>query len=102
MPPVKLSDEVYSRLKALSKRFDTPMAHLVANWIEKNESHKVVRKMSVEEIKAGVEMLKKKLDVKEEEETMCDECEEVIPADSSFCPYCGVEFEEDEDEEEEE
>ena len=35
----------------------------------------------------------------------CQECNEMVPGDSLFCPYCGVEFEEvteDEDEEDEE
>jgi rRNA maturation endonuclease Nob1 len=40
---------------------------------------------------------------KEIELAVCDECEEEVPIDASFCPYCGAEFEEeDEDESEEE
>ena len=42
-------------------------------------------------------------DEKDEEEETCAECKETIPADSVFCPYCGVQFaEEEEDDEEEE
>ena len=32
---------------------------------------------------------------------LCDECEKEIPEDAIFCPYCGVEFEEEEESEEE-
>ena len=81
---IKVSESVYARLKALSERSGIPMARLVSDWVEKNESHKVVKKMGEEE----------------KDIVMCDECEEEIPKDASFCPYCGVEFGEDEDIEE--
>lgn len=47
----------------------------------------------------------KKVESKEKNVWTCDDCKEKIPEDASFCPYCGVEFEEeaeDEDESEEE
>lgn len=76
---VKLSKDVYDRLKRLSEHNGIPMNRLVADWIEKNESHKVVTKTEIEE----------------EISAMCDECEKAIPEDAVFCPYCGVEFEEE-------
>jgi len=83
---VKLSKDVYARLKRLSVRSGVPMARLVSDWVEKNESHKVVKKVGEE--KATV---------------ICDECEEEgVPEDAAFCPYCGVEFEEEESESESE
>jgi len=51
----------------------------------------------------------KKLESKEKNAWVCDECGGEVPETACFCPYCGVEFEdedeiedEDEDEDEEE
>ena len=40
--------------------------------------------------------------VKREEDVICDDCGGKVPEDSLFCPYCGIEFEEESEEDEEE
>jgi rubrerythrin len=42
----------------------------------------------------------KKMESKEKDAWVCDECGAEVPENACFCPYCGVEFE-DEDEDEE-
>jgi len=39
----------------------------------------------------------KKVENPETELDTCGECGEDVPKDASFCPYCGVEFEEEVD-----
>ena len=82
---IKVSESVYARLKRASERSGIPMAQLVAEFVRKMEIHKVVKTVGEEK------------DVKT---WSCDECEEDIPEDAVFCPYCGVEFDESEDEDE--
>ena len=83
---IKVTESVYARLKELSKRSDRSMASLVGDLVKL--SHKKEVKNVGEE--------------KDTEVWTCDECEEKIPSDAVFCPYCGVEFEEVEEEDEDE
>ena len=76
----KIRDKDYAKLKKYSEKHGLLMTEVLSKALSKLES--------------------KKLESKEKDFCTCDECEEKIPEDASFCPYCGVEFE-DEDEDEE-
>lgn len=86
---MKIRPRDYLRLKEYSEKHGIPMTEALAIVIKKLEAKKV--KMSETEEKAP-----------EIELVECGECGELVPEDSSFCPYCGVEFEDEEEEEEEE
>jgi rRNA maturation endonuclease Nob1 len=78
----------HGRLKRFAKKHGITMTEAFGDLIAKME----VKKVETVEPKS-----------KEIELAVCDECEEEVPIDASFCPYCGAEFEEeDEDESEEE
>ncbi len=78
---VRLSERDYDRLKKISERQDIPMAQIIS---------KALKSLEVKKVK------------NEENVVICNECELKIPEDSVFCPYCGVEFDEEEDLEEDE
>jgi len=68
-----------AKLKKVAHRRGIPVVDLLANMISELEV--------------------KKLESDEEDTAICDNCDEEVPEDASFCPYCGVEFEEEEEEE---
>ena len=78
---MRLSEKDYDRLKKISLQKNIPMAQLIS---------KTIKKLEVKKVK------------NEENVVICNECELKIPEDSVFCPYCGVEFDEEEDLEEDE
>jgi len=77
----------HAKVKLWAKKHGVTITEALGNLVETRE----VKKVATEEPKS-----------KEIELAICDECEEEIPIDASFCPYCGVEFDEDEDEDESE
>jgi uncharacterized protein with PIN domain len=83
---VKMRKKDHAKIKTFAKKHGITITEALGDLIESRE----VKKVATEEPKS-----------KEIELAICDNCEEDIPIDASFCPYCGVEFEEDEDEDEE-
>ena len=83
-PQTKIREEDYIRAKAYAKRHGIPVTEVIARALQRLE----VKKVETPE------------NVKQVELDECGECGEEIPKDSLYCPYCGVEFDEDEEEEE--
>lgn len=84
---MKMREEDYRRLKAYCKRNDVSIAEALS---------KVITKLEVRKTETAVKT------VREVKFDTCDECGREIPEDSEFCPYCGVEFDDEEEDEEEE
>ena len=85
-PQTKIRAEDYRRAKAYAEKHGIPMTEVIARALKKLE----VKKVETPENVKSVEL------------DECGECGEEIPKDSSFCPYCGVEFNDEDDEEDEE
>ena len=79
-PLTKIREEDYKRAKAYAEKHGIPMTEVLARALKKLEV--------------------KKVDQPDQDLDTCDECGEEIPKDSLFCPYCGVEFEDEEEDEE--
>ena len=77
---IKIRDKDYLRMKAYSEKHGISMSEAMARSLRKLEVRKT-------------EQPESELDT-------CDECRKDIPKDSAFCPYCGVEFDDDDEEEE--
>jgi rubrerythrin len=77
---IKLRENDYFRLKRIADKHGVPLSDMFSEAIKKLEA--------------------KKMESKEKDAWVCDECGAEVPENACFCPYCGVEFE-DEDEDEE-
>lgn len=84
---IRIRDKDYAKLKKYGEKHDLPMTEVMGNALDKLEVKKVAttKEIKFKEIKFDV----------------CDDCEAEVPSDAAFCPYCGVEFDEDEDEDDE-
>ena len=82
-----MREEDYSRLRKYAKKHNVQIVDALAQAIKKLEVRKTEPAVkTVREVKFDT----------------CDECGREIPEDSEFCPYCGVEFDEEDEEEEDE
>jgi hypothetical protein len=84
---VRIPKELLRKAEKIAKKRGTTVSEILAKDLKKLE----VRKMSKTQ----------KNDQGEDEDVcMCEVCNEEVPEDADFCPYCGEEFDDEEDDEE--